>query len=313
MKSLFYLILCCTSVIFITSCSSETDDKIATTYTFSHAGQDIEIVYFFEDTLNYTELEEAKTNEEAFTETIIVSFEEKSSLTGKELTEFFSETTNLNLLKEKTYELMDRQAELNETIEKTMIDAINLLPGGDMSFYIFPVNPDDWFTINNMKGIGGAAFFGNKVLLTIDPAVDDEMIQHTVAHEYNHTVHMAENGRAGLATVLDGVITEGKADVFANKLYPNRQVPWLEPLTNDEKTATLEKLTDTFDSTLLMEYDDFLFGNNSANIPKWANYKIGYNIVENFIEHNPDVSILEWTTMDANELVKQTDYRYIVE
>lgn len=208
---------------------------------------------------------------------------------------------------------MDRQAELNETIEKTMIEAIDLLPGENTSFYIFPVNPDDWFTINNMEGIGGAAFFGNKVLLIIDPAVDGEMIQHTVAHEYNHTVHMAENGRASLATVLDGVITEGKADVFANKLYPNTQVPWLAPLTNDEKIATLEKLTDTFDSTLLMEYDDFLFGNSSANIPKWANYKIGYKIVENFLEQNPDTSVLEWTTMDADELVKQTDYQYIVE
>lgn len=313
MKCFFNIVLCCIFIVLLAACSNEEALDLTSTYSFSHEGQEIELVYFFEEILNYTELEANQTNEETFTKTVLEPFEEKSSLTTNELTEFFSETTNLNQLEEKTHELIDRQAELNETIEKTMIEAIDLLPGEDTSFYIIPVNPDDWFTINNMKGIAGAAFFDNKVLLIIDPAVDEEMIQHTVAHEYNHTVHMAQNGSSSMATVLDGVITEGKADVFANILYPNTQVPWLEPLTDDEETATLEKLTDTFDSTLFVEYDDFLFGNSSANIPQWANYKIGYQIVENFLDLNPNVPVLEWTTMDADELVKQTDYRYILE
>ncbi len=323
MKFIIKILIILLLITTTSACAEQTKEEVKqspeqtkTTYHFSHNGRDFEIYYFFDEVLSYTKLmnEDPKLdNKEIFRHTVLEPFMKESAIYHQNLGNFFSPTTKIVKLKENTNELLKKQDKISQWIKKSIEKSTELLPGRDTTFYVFPVNPDDWFTVYKMEGIGGAAFFGNKILLMLDPAFEEEMLKYTVAHEYNHTVHMSHNGTKSMSTILDGVITEGKADNFAKILYPTMKVPWIESLTEDEENAVLEELTKIDDSAYFNGYNDFLYGKSSNNIPQWANYKIGYQVTKSFIEHNPDISIPEWTKMDATQIVKNSDYKMLVE
>ncbi|QUW23038.1 hypothetical protein JSQ81_05560 [Sporosarcina sp. Marseille-Q4063] len=324
MKQIIKLLIILLSVIFTLACSNDTIQikggidqvSVQSTYNFSYNGQEIEIIYFFEEMLNYTKLKSENPtldNEDTFTKAVLMPFQDKSSIDYYNLEDFLKPTNKLNQLEENTNELLENAKKISRWIEEAIVESIEILPGGDTTFYVFPIIPDDWFAIMNMKGVSGASFFGNKVILMLDPSFEEEMLKYAVAHEYNHTVHMSHNGTQGISTILDRIITEGKADNFAKTLYPAMTVPWTVQLSENEETAILEKLNKIHDSTNYEDYDDFLYDNSTIAIPMWADYKIGYKITESFINKNPNTPIPEWTKMDAKELVKKSDYSNLLE
>ncbi|RKQ12427.1 hypothetical protein D8M05_18305 [Oceanobacillus bengalensis] len=75
----------------------------------------------------------------------------------------------------------------------------------------------------------------------------------------------------------------------------------------------MEELKANVESTEPSIYNDFSSGNPTKELPLWSNYKIVYQITESFIENNPDTTILEWTKLDANELVKDSKYSNLLE
>jgi uncharacterized protein YjaZ len=107
---------------------------------------------------------------------------------------------------------------------------------------------------------------------------------------------------------LDLTITEGKAESFANILYPEAKPPWTEPLSEEVEARVLKELKENADSTDWKIYNEFFIGNYAKGIPGWSNYKIGYQITESFIENNPNQLVLEWTKMEAKEIVKNSKY-----
>jgi len=284
--------------------------------TFTHNGQEIEINYFFEEVLEYTKAKSKDSdlnNKETFTEYVLKPFEDKSSLDQAMLNDIVSPTSRTEQLGKNTVPLLEKQEQINHWIEDALRDSIELLPGEDVAIYIFPVNPEDWFTIDKLKGVGGFAYFENNIVVAIDPSVQEKTLKYTVAHEYNHTVNMSNGGEQSVHSVLDAIITEGKADSFASIVYPEVDAPWINPLSDDEETAVLNELSDNADSSDWKLIDDFSYGNHAKNIPRWSNYKIGYQITENFIKNNTDIPVKEWTVMTAKKIVEQSEYSNIVE
>ncbi|MBN8193267.1 hypothetical protein JI667_14040 [Bacillus sp. NTK074B] len=47
------------------------------------------------------------------------------------------------------------------------------------------------------------------------------------------------------------------------------------------------------------------------DIPQWANYKIGYEIVQSYRKNHPEVSIGRWTRMHEAELIAGSDFEKI--
>lgn len=284
--------------------------------TFTHNGQEIEINYFFEEVLEYTKVQNGDSdlnNQEIFTEYVLNPFEDRTSLSHDILDNIVSPTSRTEQLGENTVALLEKQEQINQWIEDALRDSIELLPGEDVAIYIFPVNPEDGFTIDKLEGVSGFAYFGNNIVLAIDPSVQEKTLKYTVAHEYNHTVNMSYGGEQSIHSVLDAMITEGKADSFASIVYPEVDVPWIKPLSDDEETAVLNELSEITDSTDRKLINDFSYGNHAKNVPRWSNYKIGYQITENFIKNNTDIPVKEWTVMTAKEIVEQSEYSNIVE
>lgn len=54
-------------------------------------------------------------------------------------------------------------------------------------------------------------------------------------------------------------------------------------------------------------WEDFFYGNRRKGILPWTNYKIGYQIMENFLIENPDISIEEWTRMPAKDIYTKSN------
>ena len=46
----------------------------------------------------------------------------------------------------------------------------------------------------------------------------------------------------------------------------------------------------------------------NGDIPFASIYTMGYRIMQKFFEHNPEVSLLEWTDMEAEEILYKSKY-----
>lgn len=309
-------------ITFLAACSNHTEQTKEVeekesalnqkTYRFLHNKQEFEIISFYEEVLTYTGSMSENPKQDikkVFTENVLEPFIEKSSLSDVALGNPFSTTTEIEQLEKNTKELLENQEQINQWIEEALVESADLLSSGaETKIYIFPVNPDNWFVKNQMGGVNAVTYFGNKIVLMIDPAVSEKALKRCIAHEYHHTVNLFYNNEKSIYSVLDLTITEGKAESFANLLYPEEDPPWTEPLPEDVEAKVLEELRVNADSTDWKIYNDFFMGNYAKGIPGWSNYKIGYQITESFIENNPNRSVEEWTKMEAKEIVKNSKY-----
>jgi len=322
----FIYIIILLSIILITACSKDTKqeeqidiekrEKEEIDYQFSHNGQEVEIIYYFDYVINYARLKNRNPDldhDETFTEYVLNPFRDKVSLNDDTLEKFLPTSSQVEDLIKHVYDLDEKEERISHLIEEALIHSIEVLPGDDISVYVFPVNPEDQFIIYNIEGISGASSFRkNNIILMVAPTFTEERLKYTVAHEYNHLVNIENNGRKSRSSLLEAMITEGKADAFAKMVYPEIRVPLTEALSEIEASAVLEKLRKNVDSTDREIYRGFLYG-GYRDIPRWSNYKIGYVITNSFIENNPDITILEWTKMDVEEIVNNSEYSHLIE
>lgn len=305
--------------ILLVACSEEdkrttegaNEETTLESYTFSLDGQDFEIIPFYDDVLSYTksmnENDDLK-NKEAYTKYVVEPFKEKTNLDNGELGSPLSQTSDHEKLAENTLKLKKSHKEMYQWIEEALTESAKQLPGQDTKVYVFPVNPEDHFTVDQLEGIAGEAFFGNHILLQIDPSVSEEMFKYTVAHEYHHTVYFSLNYDQITSSVIESILTEGKADTFAKIIYPEADINWIEPLLEEEEIDVLSELNKNAQSTDWKIHEGFRQGNRAKGLPRWSNYKIGYQIMDDYLENNPDVSMIDWTKKTAKQIVNGSSY-----
>jgi len=310
------LLIVCTGCFVDNELTQEEDKKNGpsnTTYQFSHDGQDFELVSFYEEVLEYTGSMKANAkldNKEIYAEKVLEPFKEKSSFDFTN--NYLTPTSDVEQLEENTNKLLENQEKINEQIKAALSESAELLSGTDTTVYVFPVNPEDWFTIDNLEGVLGVTYSEDDILLMVNPSYSEETLKYTVAHEYHHTVNFFHNGVQSVYNVLDSVITEGKADSFASIVYPKINMPWTKPLSDDAEAVVLKELSTHAESTGQNIHNDFSHGNPAKDLPRWSNYKIGYQITQSYIENNPNTTIPDWTKLDAKELVKGSKYNEIL-
>lgn len=156
-----------------------------------------------------------------------------------------------------------------------------------------------------MEGVGGLAYI-NTILIFIDPMnYSEDILSYMVAHEYHHTMYFELSYRHN-NKFLGSIITEGQADTFAEIVYPETKAPWTEALTQDKEKFVWNTMVDLLNKSIAIVNvtADFVSGDYNLGIPLWSNYKIGYQIMQDFIKNNPDVSIEEWTKMWATDILE---------
>ncbi|WP_175989231.1 hypothetical protein [Bacillus sp. Marseille-Q1617] len=51
----------------------------------------------------------------------------------------------------------------------------------------------------------------------------------------------------------------------------------------------------------------------SKGLPHWSIYRIGFSILQSYLEAHPDDAIEEWTKLDAEQNLKRSEYKHLVE
>ncbi|RFB12671.1 hypothetical protein DZB84_18095 [Bacillus sp. HNG] len=310
-------------VVLLIGCSNKTIEVespkeliIKNPIIVKNGNQEFKIIPFYSQILDYlesvSEIEQHEKMEEYYYQKVVEPFQLDTLGKGKGYwlkdNWAFATPKNIKTLEEFVYSLINNQDEINKIIEQALIKSSNTLPGENKTVYLFPPNPDDMYGINLMGGTAGLAVSKDVIIIQIDPSSFNlDLLEYTVAHEYHHTVYMESGEVNSYNTLLDSIILEGKADTFAKSLYHDINIPWIEPLSNQKEEEVWEHLKENLmsqDRTIKGDY----FGNPNKGIPHWTNYKIGYQIVNSFLEKNPTTPVRDWTVLSAEEILSNSKY-----
>jgi uncharacterized protein YjaZ len=203
-------------------------------------------------------------------------------------------------------------------VESRVIDAIRksarVLPSNHVTVCLFPYSPDGDgadFVRNNMEGVMG--FSEAHGILWIEPIPAKgwmKRLPYTTAHEYHHAIgafntnHPVQHHESLLATM----IAEGRADTFAELLFPGLQQLWTDTLSDEEERTTWGAMQPYLGNTDGETVFKFVFGDEESGIPPTAGYTIGYRIAQSYIANNPKDSPVEWTALDAKDFLKGSGY-----
>lgn len=290
----------------------ETPKKnIPSSETFTYKGQGFEVVYFYENYMNYLEKvkEQPANSDELFKEAVLNPL---GGGDGKWILQQwgFQTPTRPALLEKYLQTLIEKQDIINNLIVEALKDSADQLqPGVSKYVYVLPANPDDAYTLKKVKGTAAITWNQNTMTIQIAPPfLEESNLKFAVAHEYHHTVFLEKNELRVDDTLLDSVLIEGKADTFARIIYPDIHTPWSDFSTRENEIQTWKVLQQNASSTDSLVKDSFFLGDGVKGLPKWANYKIGNKVMDNFIERNPDVSIADWTNLPSNEILEKSKY-----
>ncbi|WP_433747731.1 DUF2268 domain-containing protein [Falsibacillus pallidus] len=282
---------------------------------FKVGEQEFKIVPVFGPILEYIKKAKKKKSKdpnykELYISTVVEPFRKEAfgGDKGLALKDKYSFAAPINI--DRLYEsirLMDENYEhITCLIKEGLEKSAKLLPGSKKTIYLFPFNPDQSILISQMKGVASFSTPEQFIVLQIAPQkYDENMIPYTVAHEYHHTVYF-EKIKNQEKDLIDYALVEGKADAFANLVIPGMEIPWTMELSDDEEQniwnwASARRYTYTSNDLAEMRA-----GNRV--IPQWSDYRIGRQIMRGFLKGNPDVSISEWTYMDADEILERSQF-----
>jgi uncharacterized protein YjaZ len=318
-KKVFPLLKIVTILFLLVSCSNKSDNEELPSQErveFSNNEQNFRIIPLYEEVLNYTkEMKGAKSpdNKQVYIDSVIKPFQDIVSEEEIHMSNgyfsYFSPTNQIEKLEENTIKLLKNQELINSLIKESLLKSSQSLGGTDKTIFIMSISPEDVFPIQNMEGVSGVALDENAVLINIDPTFSEEELKYVVAHEYHHTIR--RENKELRKTLIDSFITEGGADVFARSIYPDKTPPWIqEPLTEESKAIILEGLKENLNTVDNAIYTDFRMGNRVKEIPLWSTYRMGYLIVKSYVDNHPDVSLNEWTQLDAEVILQGSDYAF---
>ncbi|MGF3104761.1 DUF2268 domain-containing protein [Rossellomorea sp. DUT-2] len=303
------------SLLFI-SCSNDQPVHLKeqeSPITFSQDKQEFEIFYMYDEMKEYINSVREKSgssNETVYIEKVFEPFKELSDIEGFSLAYPFEGTYELDKLEESIVALTQDKDSTDQIIKESLINSAEQLPGENKKIIVLPANPEDTLTVEEMGGVEGVVLAEDVIVLKLSASFDKDILKYTVAHEYNHAIE-GESNDGMMHTILGAVVMEGKADVFASILYPQIEVPWKEPMNTETKEKVVKELMELADSSDPRLYLGLRSGNPSKGIPQWANYKIGFEIVQSYIKNHPEVSVGKWTSMHEQEIIAGSDYTEI--
>lgn len=156
-------------------------------------------------------------------------------------------------------------------------------------------------------GIGGYAPNANLIFVSLDPKFPNlsksigDQFSRTLAHEIHHCMRWRGPGYGN--TLLEALITEGLADHFDLEMHGGDLYPWDLALDKDQLKKFLKKAKTEFNNK---EYDHnaWFFGSKQKNIPKWTGYSLGFKIVNDYLQRNPDEKPSSLHNVNAKEFLR---------
>lgn len=203
--------------------------------------------------------------------------------------------------------------EISYSIEKAMKEAYKYLPSRARTrVYVFPTSRS--FVQRRMFGVNGMTPYRNTFHVYIHPSPQNQEaclreINHTVAHEYNHTVRFQCFQPSFSSTLLEGFVNEGLAENFRMDVLGGTVSPWAGSLQYDDAKKAFTRIRPLLHSTgkkAYKAYYDIFFADKKY--PLWTGYAIGYQIVKSFLQKLPAVRWTEIIKLPSQEILKRSGF-----
>lgn len=197
-----------------------------------------------------------------------------------------------------------------ERLQRELVDELTalqeVLPGGAVTVCVtITADQEPGAATGHTDGVLAWAEPGT-IMFAIDPGrASSEMIRYAMAHEYHHTWSF-ERQVTEHRNLLGHMVMEGRADRFASEQHPDLDVPWLGALTPEQEAELWSEISGNLDSIDPHYNGGVMFGHH--DIPHGAGYQIGHAIVSAYLDHHPDATVEEWSTLLPGELFEQSGY-----
>ncbi|NNL16979.1 MAG: hypothetical protein HKO81_10105 [Flavobacteriaceae bacterium] len=183
------------------------------------------------------------------------------------------------------------------------------LPGPDTKILFIPANPANRKFYREF-GVGFHAFTlgSGKIIISFDPTFENwrQYIHYALAHEYHHSVWISRNFKNADISPLEYIILEGKADLFANEIFPKNKNPFWDMFDGEDEKSIWNLIKPEMNQRNTDMNDKIFYG--SKEIPYGSVYAIGYKILKLFKKNNPEITTLEIIDMSPESILQLSKY-----
>jgi uncharacterized protein YjaZ len=207
-------------------------------------------------------------------------------------------------------------------VERTLSDCTEHLPRPDLSsrVFLFPGDGESRVMVRQMNGVVGFSLGSQAMMLFLWP-VDgwQRWLAYTVSHEYMHLVRnlLFPRGLAGgklvymktqePETLLDAMVAEGLADLFAMSINQDVRPPWTNALTPEQERRLWPRVHRRFGASDPTEIRRVLFGDGDR-MPLWTGYTFGHRIVSCYLMSHPGAHPASLVGMPASAIFEGSGY-----
>ena len=208
--------------------------------------------------------------------------------------------------------LLDGVKELRGSeIETYIVEAVRasaeVLPMHEITVCIYLLDSRATVAKDEMGGLTGFSTGPGKFWLLIYPDSDWENNTHyLVAHEYHHAVWFDQYYDPASFDLLENMVFEGRADTFAESIYPDGFAPWTNALSDRQVAYQWGRVQDKLTESDPLTLSRWMFG--YSGVTPWTGYTLGYNIVQGYVEAHPEVTVEELMAMDAEDILAESGF-----
>ncbi|WP_189006903.1 DUF2268 domain-containing putative Zn-dependent protease [Deinococcus malanensis] len=193
------------------------------------------------------------------------------------------------------------EAEVMALTRETIARCARLLDLTDVTVVLLPESPENAFVLERMGGVAGLTVGAGVVVLRVAPTTSwQPFVVDAVAHELHHAswVHTRDDvDRTVDLSLVEAVVMEGRACVFARELQPDFVAPWTRALTEMQARNALGVVGEVLRGKQTVDAGAFLFGGH--DFAPWTGYDVGTRMVQAFRARFPDMSWRDMTRLDA--------------
>jgi hypothetical protein len=190
------------------------------------------------------------------------------------------------------------------------LDHINvLLPGPPTAIVVQVGNPSHLVPQAGVNGFTSPAT--GQIILQLGRTAQSSLARtlhlwfpRDLAHEVDHSVRILGGTGFG-TTLLQETISEGIATAFDQAAFPGPPDPFAQAITPTQECTLWEKVKPQLGATNL--YSLWMFG--GPGVPRWTAFTIGYHIVNDYRDHDRNVSWAQLTSASATAILAASRYQ----
>lgn len=202
-----------------------------------------------------------------------------------------------------------KSSDLLKIIQESLTKITKELPGPDTKIIILPASSLNRPTLEKLKlPISGITLGSGKIILSIDPTFQKwvDYLPYCIAHEYHHSTWCSRNWISADFSLIEYLVFEGRADLFASEQYSSFLNPLTNFLTKDQESEIWGLIKDEIFEKGHDRINKVMFGTDK--IPFGSGYNIGFNIVNLFKEKNTALVTLDLIDMNPKEIFEHSGY-----